>query len=100
MVLAPLLPLGLHTLLAGYKFIYRSYYLYAILAAIQSQTCNWVSTPSVMCINAVINYMFDPETANDILKGIFWFSCKIVQSAGIITDYFLDRCGGYEGIKK
>ena len=77
-LMAPILPVGVHTIYSIYKFSYRSYYVYALLAAIQSSTCSWVSTPQVMCINAAINYLFDPETANDIIKGIYWFSCKVV----------------------
>jgi|LauGreDrversion4_2_1035121.scaffolds.fasta_scaffold1149684_1 hypothetical protein len=80
-LLAPILPIGLNTMYSMYKFSYRSYYIYALLSAIQSSTCSWVSTPQVMCFNAAINYLFDPDTANEIIKGMFWFSCKVVQAA-------------------
>jgi hypothetical protein len=99
-LLAPILPVGIHTIYSIYKFSYRSYYLYALLTAIQGSTCSWVSTPSVMCFNAAINYLFDPQTANEILKGVYWFSCKVVQSAHILGGFILERLGGVEGIRR
>ena len=59
LVLAPILHISIGLMYNIYKFAYRTYYLYFLLAAIQSNTCNWISTPSVMCINALINYAFD-----------------------------------------
>ena len=100
LLLAPVLPLGIHTLYSLYKFSYRSYYMYALLSAIQASSCSWVSTPSVMCLNAAINYIFDPETANEIIKGIYWLSCKVVQSVQIVGFRVLERLGGVEGIRR
>ena len=59
LVLAPILHISIGLIYNIYKFTYRTYYLYFLLAAIQSNTCNWISTPSVMCLNALINYAFD-----------------------------------------
>ena len=78
LVAAPLLHISVGLMYNVYKFAYRTYYLYFLLAAIQSNTCNWISTPSIMVINAVINYAFDYETANAIIKSMFWVASNIV----------------------
>ena len=59
LIIAPFTHIGIGAMYSIYKFAYRSYYLYFLLAAVQSNTCNWISTPSIMCINAMINYAFD-----------------------------------------
>ncbi len=62
-LLSPILPMSLHCMYNIYKFSYRTYYMYAMMNAIQACTCSWVSTPSVMLINGLINVAFDPQTA-------------------------------------
>ena len=97
-LMIPLLPVGVRGIYSVYQVSYRFYYVYAILSAIQGSTCNWVSTPQVMCLNAAINYLFDPDTANDIIKGVFWFSCKVVKAVQFCAARALDSVGGLEGI--
>jgi hypothetical protein len=93
-VIAPFIPIGLRSVYSAYYLSYRFYYIYAIMSAIQSSTCNWVSTPQVMCFNVLINYVFDPDTAGDIIKGVFWLSCKIVKGVQYCSNQLLDSVGG------
>lgn len=98
MVAAPILHLSIGTMYNMYKFAYRTYYLYFLLAAIQSNTCNWISTPSIMVINAVVNYAFDYETANTIIKTMFWIASNVVNTTESIVNWALNRYGGFSGI--
>ena len=100
LAVAPFTHLGVYAVYKMYKFAYRMYYAYFLIAAIQSNTCTWISTPSVMLANTLINYAFDPETAHNIIKTIYWLSCKVVQGAESVTNHILARCGGVAGIKQ